>query len=473
MIGKDVVGVTSRVARSRRGGVVMENEFTVTVEVVERNMRARSNSQLVAAWDPEIKKLPGFDTIMVGSSRFGQSSGSAVDVLVQETDDATRKKVADEIVAYMARMPSLKNASVETQLVFPQEILSINRELAERLGVNIATLATVLRTIISGDTIYTLIKDDKETDIILTIEDSMKKNISSVLSMPVPNQAGNLIRLGDFVSVRRGTTPDTIIKLDGRRTQHVYADLTTAETATRNNGQQPQNAPAVNSAQEKISLPQVMTPLEIADHLEKNLFPDLYAKYPTASILFHGEIAETRKSGNDFALAMLLALILIYVILVLTLNSLTKPFIILLSIPFGIVGVILTFQIHGILVYGFFAAVGILGLGGVVVNDAIVLMDKLEREYNNPVHGKTPIQRVANITKLRLRAVTLTTVTTVVGLLPTAYGIAGYDSLLADMMLSMAWGLLFSMVITLVLVPALYCLAKELKHRPAKKKEPA
>jgi multidrug efflux pump subunit AcrB len=98
-----------------------------------------------------------------------------------------------------------------------------------------------------------------------------------------------------------------------------------------------------------------------------------------------------------------------------------------------------------------------------VVNDSIVLLDKLEKEYNDPKHGDTPIQRVANITKTRLRAVLLTTITTVAGLLPTAYGVFGYDSMLSEMMLTLAWGLVFGTIITLVLVPAIYCTAKELR----------
>ena len=116
---------------------------------------------------------------------------------------------------------------------------------------------------------------------------------------------------------------------------------------------------------------------------------------------------------------------LIYVILTLLLNSLTKPFIIMLTIPFGVVGIILAFFLHGISMYGFFAVIGALGLAGVVVNDAIIMLVKLDSVYKPSGNPAEIATRVASIAKTRLKAVVLTTLTTVVGILPTAYGWAG------------------------------------------------
>jgi multidrug efflux pump subunit AcrB len=133
----------------------------------------------------------------------------------------------------------------------------------------------------------------------------------------------------------------------------------------------------------------------------------------------------------------------------------------MLAIPVGGVGIIIFLQLHGIMVYGFFSVIGALGLAGVVVNDSIILLAKLEKEYPKRVNQRKPHEIIADISKTRLRAVLLTTITTVAGLLPTAYGFFGYDSMLADMMLTMAWGLIFGTVITLLLVPSLYCTMKE------------
>ena len=178
---------------------------------------------------------------------------------------------------------------------------------------------------------------------------------------------------------------------------------------------------------------------------------------------FEGEVKDTRESTGDFRNAIIMAILLIYVILVLLLNSLTKPFIIMLAIPFGAVGIALAFWLHGKILFGFFAAIGAIGLAGVVVNDAIIMIAKLEKSYDNKQGKDASNQQIAAIAKTRLRAVILTTLTTVAGLLPTAYGFTGYDAMLAEMMLALTWGLLFGTTITLILVPCAYSLARTLE----------
>ncbi|MBN1798922.1 MAG: efflux RND transporter permease subunit [Spirochaetales bacterium] len=484
---KEVVGFNSSIARSRRGGAVKENEFNISIDLVSREQRKKSNADLVKEWEQKLGELSGFISLSFAAPRFGQSSGSPIDIIIQESNDSVRYNVAQEVLAYLQRMPSLKNQEIEAELVYPQNVISIDRSLAERLGVSVGTLASTLRTILSGNNVYDIIMDDKEIQVMLTIDSGLKKNMNSVLQIPLSNNQNYLIPLFKLVSVTKNSTPNTISKLDGKRVLHVFADLTgtdkednqlvrptarAAGTVSEETGSPPDRSslsaeePSIRddtsqTAPDILELPFNMTPLEIAEHLEKNLIPELARKYPTTQVSFGGEIADTREAGGDFEVAIIIVILLIYVILALTLNSLVKPFIILFAIPFGCVGIIFALQLHGILIYGFFSAVGALGLAGVVVNDSIVLLDKLEKEYNNPDHGSTPGQRVANITKTRLRAVLLTTITTVAGLLPTAYGVFGYDSMLSEMMLTMAWGLIFGTIITLVLVPAIYCGVKE------------
>ena len=136
----------------------------------------------------------------------------------------------------------------------------------------------------------------------------------------------------------------------------------------------------------------------------------------------------------------------------------------MLAIPFGMVGVILAFWLHGQTLFGFFAAIGALGMAGVVINDSIIMLSKLDQEYDG-LDAKPVNEKIARIAQTRLKAVILTTLTTVAGVLPTAYGLAGYDSMLAEMMLALAWGLLFGSMITLLLVPCLYSLLQDMRQR--------
>ena len=207
------------------------------------------------------------------------------------------------------------------------------------------------------------------------------------------------------------------------------------------------------------------TPVEAAEYFEENVFGQILAKYPNTQLSFDGEVKDTRESRSDLTNAIVLAVLLIYLILVVLLNSIAKPFIILLAIPFGVVGIILAFWLHGKTLFGFYASIGALGLAGVVVNDAIIMLVKLEKEYDNKISKLSSNNQIANIAKTRLRAVILTTLTTVAGMFPAAYGIAGYDAMLAEMMLALTWGLIFATMITLLLIPCTYSFVKTVSFK--------
>jgi multidrug efflux pump subunit AcrB len=139
-------------------------------------------------------------------------------------------------------------------------------------------------------------------------------------------------------------------------------------------------------------------------------------------------------------------------------RSILQPFVVLAALPFALIGVILAFLIHG-MPFSFMAIMGMIGLSGVVVNDSIVLVD-----FANNIRRNEPdlplLDVVLRAGSMRLRAVILTTVTTVLGLLPTAYGIGGNDPFLIPMAMAFAWGLTFSTILTLLIVPLQYYLVE-------------
>lgn len=489
-LSKEIIAFQTDVALSRRGQASRENEFSIRFEIVPKEKRKKSANQLMDEWQAKLDKIKGFDTLRMLKSRWGQSSGSSIDILVKENDNGTRQKVAEEILSYLHRMPSIANPEIERELYDPEYKISLKRDIIQRLGVSADSIATTLRTILEGNNVYDISRAGKDIEVIVTVTESTKKNINSLLDLPVQNNSQYLVPFNKVVEVSMSVAPQTISRLDGKRTLHVYADLKEKEQNNKVQNNQNNSNSGINNSRNvertdlrkstridnnqvssnMLDLPKKMTPLEIASHLEKYLFPQLMKKYPTTHLEFAGEIADTREAGGEFLYAIILVIFLIYIILALTLNSVFKPFIIMLAIPVGAVGVIIFLQLHGILIYGFFSVIGAMGLAGVVVNDSIILLAKLEEEYPKRAHLGKPREIIADITKTRLRAVLLTTITTVAGLLPTAYGLFGYDSMLADMMLTMAWGLIFGTAITLLLVPSLYCTMKEVFQKFKKRR---
>jgi multidrug efflux pump subunit AcrB len=326
---------------------------------------------------------------------------------------------------------------IDEGLRIPEYRVNINQEKIKRLSINATDIASTLRAGLEGIILYEFPAGDEEIDVRLTTVDRAKDNIEKVLSIPVENQGNYLVPVGDVVWVEEVSAPNAVFRKDMKRSTIIYSDI------VKKSG---------------------LTPLGAAEYLENEIFPNFLSKYPTTNFSFVGEIQDTRESTRDLFNATLMAVVLIYIVLAILFQSMLRPFIIMLAIPFGVVGVILTFWLHGKTLFGFYAAIGMLGLAGVVINDSIIMLVKLKDTYDNSRPGTESNRQIAQIAKTRLRAVVLTTLTTIAGILPTAYGFAGYDAMLSEMMLALAWGLLFGTLITLLLVPGIYSVEKDVTH---------
>lgn len=426
-IGKEIVGIRTEISRSRRGGAVEENYFRMIVEIVPKEDRELSADDLVEQWKPTIKNLPGLRKVRIRKSRWGHSSGSAIEVVIRENSNKLRKNAAEKILKALQDHPDLTSAEIEEPIKLQEYKIDINRNKVKRLAINPQDISSTFRAALEGEILYELIEGNTQIDVRLSIQDQAKNNIDNILKLPVENRSRYLAPMSNLVSVELGKTPSSIARRDGKRVTKVYADLKKENITT--------------------------TPLDIADYLENGVFKQIERSQASTSLDFDGEIYDTRESKSDFRNAIIMVALLIFAILAILFNSLWRSIVIMLAIPFGIVGVIYAFLLHGNTLFGFYASIGVIGMMGVVINDAIIMITKLDLEIGN---RRPKIDEIVSVSKTRLKAVVLTTITTVAGVLPTAYGIAGYDAMLAEMMLALAWGLLFGSIITLIIIPCLY-----------------
>ncbi|MFC1808084.1 efflux RND transporter permease subunit [Candidatus Omnitrophota bacterium] len=437
-IGKEVIGFRNQIARSRRGSVSQENKLRMRIEILPKEKRKKSADDLISEWENKFKNVDGIGNIKFSKTWHGQDSDSPIDILVKENNDDLREKISDKLAKEMENHPSLINVEIDRPLFNPEYRIRLNRDKIRRLAISPSDIAKTLRAALEGKILYDFAGDDEEVYVRLTTVESAKDDINKVLDIPVENQSKYLVPLRDIVLVEEISRPDSIQREDLKRITRIYADL---KPGTK------------------------QTPVEIAEYFENNVFSKLTSKHPTTILEFAGEVKDTRESQSDFTLAIIMALVFIYIILVLLLNSLYKPLMIMLAIPFGLVGIVLAFWLHGVFMYGFFAVIGALGLAGVVVNDAIIMLVKLDKEFDFSLPRTELCRQIGDIAQTRLRAVVLTTLTTVVGIIPTAYGWAGYDAMLSQMMLALAWGLLFGTLITLVLIPSIYAVTQGIRYR--------
>ncbi|MFH1868294.1 MAG: efflux RND transporter permease subunit [Candidatus Omnitrophota bacterium] len=437
-IGKEVVGFRNQIARTRRGSVAQENKLRMDIEILPKEKRKKSSDDLISEWKNKFEKVDGIGNIKFSKGWHGQDSSSPIEILVKENNDDLRETISDKLAEEMKNHPSLKNIEIDRPILSPEYRIKLDRDKIRRLAISPSDIAKTLRASLEGKILYDFAGDDEEVYVRLTTTEDAKDDINKVLDIPVENESKYLVPLKDVVLVEEVSKPDSIEREDLKRITRIYADI---KQGTK------------------------QTPLEIAEYFESKVFSKLTSKHPTTILEFAGEVKDTRESQGDFTLAIIMAIVFIYIILVLLLNSLYRPLIIMLSIPFGLVGIILAFWLHGISMYGFFAVIGALGLTGVVVNDAIIMLVKLDKEFDPSLPRTELYKQIGDIAQTRLRAVVLTTLTTVVGIIPTAYGWAGYDAMLSQMMLALAWGLLFATFITLILIPSIYALTQGAKYR--------
>jgi len=241
------------------------------------------------------------------------------------------------------------------------------------------------------------------------------------MNTEVLNSLGRLVRLDNVAAIATDTGPPVRKHYNYRRSITIAADVD----------------PAIISA--------------VAANRKARQFLNTYIeRYPMVSVKFGGEEESTQESLISLFQAMILALLGIFAILIFLFRSFSKPFIILSSIPLGLVGVSWSFFFHN-KPLSFLALIGIVGLAGIIVNSAIVLLSYIDDLQKEGEMEYSEILAVASGN--RLRAVLVTSLTTISGLLPTAYGIGGYDPTLVPMTFALAWGLISGTLLTLVWVP--------------------
>ncbi len=198
---------------------------------------------------------------------------------------------------------------------------------------------------------------------------------------------------------------------------------------------------------------------EVQAFIDRQAWSD---NFPKVRLLQGGELEQVNDALANMGTAFLICLISIFALLVILFNSLLQPLLIMLCIPFGLMGVAIGFGLQG-LTLGVMAMTGVIGLVGVLVNDSLVLVHTLNRHKEKQLS----IMQIATISQQRFRPIIITSVTTVVGLLPTAYGFMGSNSYITPMVMAMLWGVMFGGLVSLILLPCLYAILQNLNRLAA------
>ncbi len=409
-----------------------ENWGIVNVYLTPFATRDRVADDIVTDLRKLSDELEGFEKIVYYIDAGGPPVGEPVTIRVVGGENGRRLALADSVVAVLAATPGVKDIDRNDKRGKDQVELSLDYDELSRLGLTVADVARNVRIAFDGELVTNVRYGDEDVEFRVILDEKTRRNPRLLGELLVPNNQNRLIPLKNVMSARTGPGTSSVYHFDNERAIRITADVEKG----------------------------LVTPLQATNAVEDHF--DLRGDWPGLRFEIGGEAQETQKSMESLMVAFLSAAVAIYLILTVLFNSATQPLMVMTAIPMGVLGVIVAFALHGQQL-GFTGVMGLVGLSGVVVNDSLVLVNHINR-LRKKRQGDPLIEIVADGATDRLRAVLLTSLTTVAGLLPLAYGIGGSDPFIAPMALAMGFGLLFATPITLALIPSMYLIANDFKR---------
>ena len=368
----------------------------------------------------EYSEIKEYKVLAGGSSEMGGEN--AVDIEIYGFDFAKTDAVAAELARRLETLKGCSQVNISRKDYIPEYQVDFDREKLAMNGLNVATASLYLRNRINGSTASKYREDGDEYDIKVRYAPEFRQSIEDIENIMIYNNAGQGVRIRDLGKVVERMTPPTIERKNRERIITVSAVV----------GQGAALSDLV--AATRAELKKMDIPSEVSWQLG-------------------GTFEDQQDTFTDLGRLMVLIIILVFIVMAAQFESLTDPFVIMFSIPFAFTGVILGLSITQTPL-GVMALIGVIMLMGIVVKNGIVLIDYtiLCRE-----RGMSILTAAVAAGKSRLRPVLMTTLTTVLGMIPMAVGTGEGAEMWRSMGMTVAWGLSVSTLITLVIVPVVYC----------------
>jgi multidrug efflux pump subunit AcrB len=412
---------------------VTGNSAKISYELVDPDDRPVTTTEFTDRWRKATGKLAGLKNIRFldnSGGPGGGGGGGALSVELSHRDMDTLELASKDAAAMLLEYPMVRDIDDGFTPGKPQIDFSINAA-GRSLGLTSREIARQVRNSYYGAEAIRQQRGRSEIKVMVRLPKSERNSEFSLDEMIVRTPAGTEVPLREIVEIKRGRAYSSITRHDGRRAVMVTADVK----------------------------PRDQTPRILAA-LTSDILPKLMQKYPGLSFSFEGRQAEQRESLGGLLKGLLAALILIYVLLAIPFKSYTQPLIIMVSIPFGIVGAVM-----GHLILGYSLSVlsifGIVALSGVVVNDSLVFIDFANKQR---LEGANMHDAVHAAGIQRFRPIILTTLTTFFGLMPMLLETSRQARFLIPMAISLGFGILFATFITLLLLPSLTLILEDLAN---------
>jgi HAE1 family hydrophobic/amphiphilic exporter-1 len=423
---KDMPEITSIVASAGGGGWGSSNTGSLRNSLLSKSDRARSDQQIADEIRARLGAIPGtrVRVFAVSNNRLTRvmgGGGGRIEIQVRghEMDEAYR--LAGIIMQHVESVDGITDVNLSRTAGAPEDLVIIDRVKAAELGMSVQQISATLETVLSGRSAGDYLDHGKEYPIMVQVKDADQMPIKELLDLSVSNSDGVPIVLRNVVSTQSGESSTVIERVNQERMIDVSANI-----SGRN------HSAVIGDIQNRLD--EIPVPIGF-------------------SVEIVGDYKEQQESFRELFIGIILALVLIYMVMASQFESIRDPFIVMFSVPFALIGVSLILFITGT-TFNIQTYIGIIMLAGIVVNNAILLVNTTNqlREHDN-MKLREAIEEAG---RRRLRPILMTALSTVLGLLPMAIGMGEGSETQAPLARAVVGGLLSSTLITLVVIPVLY-----------------
>lgn len=429
----EAVMLITQVAGGGGWGGGSTHRGNVNVRLVPRDERSRTNEQISMQLRRELSGIPGVivrarpsggqNQMMRGMGGGGGDGRLSIEILGHELEQS--KRIAQDLKAMLDTTPGIADSRLQREEGRPELAVRVDRDKAALLGLTVTGVANTIRTNVAGTQAAMFRDAGNEYPIIVRLREEDREEVSEVGDVLLNTPAGQTIPAKNVMIIDRETGPVSIERKNQERVQRVNAETETTLSE------------AVAAVQARMA--EITVPKDFA-------------------VGFGNEVEEQAKSFNELRLVLILAIVLVYTVMASQYESLRDPFIIIFSIPLAAIGVVGMLMITKT-PFSMQAYIGVIMLAGIVVSNAILLVD-----YTNTLRHRDKMALRAALElagRHRLRPILMTSMCTALGLVPMALGLGEGAELQAPLARVVIGGLLTSTVITLVFVPAMYTLFEE------------
>ena len=384
----------------------------------------------------KLKDIPDVNLTVLADETTSANATKDYSFQIEGDNADELNRIANSIITDIKKESWMKDVKSSTEGGYPQAKLEVNRVKAESYGINVTNLTTMLNMTILGIAPIEVSEGTERLDVTLQFEEQYRNSLEKILNLEVKTSSGTYVRIGDIATLSNVEGASTITKYNGSRTVTVGFNLDSSK--------------GFNDAAKFIDA-----------SFKKTNPAEGYVLAPA------GAARNQQDMGGEMSRALGLSIVLIYVVLAVQLESFILPFVIMTSLPLSIIGVVIGMVVTRVQL-SMFVMIGIIMLMGMVVNNAIVLLDFVAnmRQKGVPIR-----EALIESGGSRLRPILMTTLTTVLGWIPMALAIGGGSAgYYQGMAIAVMFGLSFSTLLTLIFIPVFYLIVEEAKEKRAEKK---